>query len=241
MIKIDGTALSPLIRQDVRLMLIEPHIYSVYPDDEQKNSYDRMGRFYDVVICNRFYNRLVWGYSPTDYAALTEHALKSSPDGWLLDAGCGSLAFTDKTYAAYPVRPVVLLDQSLTLLKIAKARLIKLTGEVPANLVFFHGDVLQLPFQPQSFGAIISMNVLHVLQDIKRMLLELRNVLKDGGTIFFTTLIKNHRFADRYLNLMGKAGEAVPRDLDQLQSVFSELDMPIKHRIVGNMAFIHYG
>lgn len=57
-----------------------------------------MGTFYDLVLCNRFYNRLVWGYSITDYASLTRDALEST-NGWVLDAGCGSLAFTAKTYA----------------------------------------------------------------------------------------------------------------------------------------------
>ena len=84
----------------------------------------------------------------------------------ILDAGCGSLAFTAKTYAGYSDRPVVLLDRSLRLLRMAKERLTKRCGEIPANIVLVHGDALQLPFEPQSFTTIISLNLLHMFEDV---------------------------------------------------------------------------
>lgn len=233
--------LSEVISKNVGLRFVEPYIYSVYQNDEHMSSYDKMfGSFYDFVACNRFYNRLVWGYRTGDYYSLCHSALASSADGWVLDAGCGSLAFTARAYVNYNRRSVVLLDQSLRLLRIAKSRLIKLNRHVPENMVFVHGDALQLPFKPQSFKTIISLNLLHVLKDITGMLQEIRNVLSDGGAIFLTTLIKNNRFADRYLHMWGKAGEVVPRNADQLFAVFNELDMPVKYRIKGNMAFISY-
>ncbi|MBW1917407.1 MAG: hypothetical protein JRI57_05220 [Deltaproteobacteria bacterium] len=40
---------------------------------------------------------------------------------------------------------------------------------------------------------IISLNLLHVLVDIKQVLLELKNVLAEGGTISLFTLIETHR------------------------------------------------
>jgi len=236
---IDEKRLSEVISKNVRIRFVEPHIYSVFPNEENMNSYDKMfGAFYDFVACNRFYNRLVWGYWTGDYYSLSHSALASSTDGWVLDAGCGSLAFTARAYANDTQRSVVLLDQSLRLLRIAKSRLIKLNGNVPGNMVFVHGDALHLPFKPQSFKTIISLNLLHVLKDITGMLQEMRNVLSDGGAIFLTTLIQNNRFADRYLRMWGKAGEVVPRNADQLFAVFNALDMPVKYRIKGNMAFI---
>ena len=100
------------------------------------NSFDEMAWFYDLVICNRFYNCFVWGYSTADYAPFTSKALNSSRNGWVLDAGCGSLAFNAKIYADYSNRPVVLLDHSLKLLKTAKSRLVKLYGGMPQNMIF---------------------------------------------------------------------------------------------------------
>jgi SAM-dependent methyltransferase len=236
---IDEEKLSEVVSQDVNLRLVESHIYSIYPSGEDMSSYDKtFGTIYDLVGCNRLYNRLVWGYWTSEYHSLCFDALRSSTDGWVLDVGCGSLAFTAKTYANYSDRPVVLLDQSLKLIKIAKSRMIKLNGDVPSNMVLMHGDALNLPFKHKSFSTVISLNLLHVLEDIKKVLLEFRNALADGGTFFLTTLIKNNRFADKYLQMWGNAGEVVPRNANQLFTVFDALDIPIKYRIKGNLAFI---
>jgi SAM-dependent methyltransferase len=241
---IDAARLTEVIPPEVTLRLVEPHLYSLYaPGDPVNSSYDRKGAlaFYDKVACNRFYNRLVWGYDTADYHALCRAGLGSSSEGWVLDAGCGALAFTARTYADYTGRPVIFLDQSITLLRLAKARLAKLTGGVPANVVFLHGDVLNLPFRPQSFGTIICLNLLHVLADIRRVLQELRQVLLDGGTMSFTTLIENNRLADRYLHMWARAGEVVPRTAGQLLAEFAALGMPVEYRLQGNMAFVWYG
>jgi ubiquinone/menaquinone biosynthesis C-methylase UbiE len=241
---IDAARLTEVIPPEVTLRLVEPHLYSLYaPGEPVNSSYDRKGSlaFYDKVACNRFYNRLVWGYDTTDYHALCQAALRSSSEGWVLDAGCGALAFTARTYADYTGRPVIFLDQSITLLRLAKARLVKLTGAVPANVVFLHGDVLEMPFKAQSFGTIICMNLLHVLEDIRGVLQELRRVLLDGGVMTFTTLIENRRLADRYLHMWARAGEVVPRTAGQLLAEFAALGMPVEYRVQGNMAFINYG
>jgi SAM-dependent methyltransferase len=240
---IDAARLTEVIPPGVSLRLVEPHLYSPYAPGENTNAYDETGAlaFYDKVACNRVYNRLVWGYDTADYHTLCREALRSSSEGWVLDAGCGALAFTARTYADYTARPVIFLDQSITLLRLAKARLAKLTGGVPANVVFLHGDVLHLSFIPQSFGTIICMNLLHVLEDIQGVLQDLRNVLIDGGKIVFTTLIENKRLADRYLRMWARAGEVVPRTDPQLLAEFAALGMPVEYRVKGNMAFIDYG
>jgi SAM-dependent methyltransferase len=240
---IDAARLAEIIPPEVHLRLVEPHLYSLYAPGEITTSYDRGGTltFYDKVACNRFYNRLVWGYDTADYHSLCREALNSSTAGWVLDAGCGALAFIAQTYADYTGRPVVFLDQSMTLLTLAKSRLAQIHGRMPDNVVFLHGDALHLPFKPQSFGTIICLNLLHVLEDLQGLLQGLRKVLLAGGTMVFTTLIENRRFADRYLHMWAKAGEVVPRTAPQLEAVFAALGMPIKYRIQGSMAFITYG
>ncbi len=236
----DESSLSELLLKNISLRVIEPHIYSVIQDGEGTNSFDKMACFYDLVICNPLYNRLVWGYSVKSYDALTRSALTSSKDGWVLDAGCGSLAFTAKTYLRYSERPVVLLDQSLSLLRIAKSRLIRLNGSVPPNIVFLHGDALNLPFKPKIFKTIISLNLLHVLKDLKRALPGFKKVLADNGSMSFTTLIKNSRFADRYLfYAVMKTSGVAPRDAQELAEFFKAASMPAKFDITGNMAFIY--
>jgi SAM-dependent methyltransferase len=233
---------SEILVPEISLRLIEPHLYSLSAPGENTNAYDQGGAlsFYDKVACNRLYNRLVWGYSTLDYHTLCREALNSSTEGWVLDAGCGSLAFTAETYAPYAARPVVFLDQSLTLLSLAKSRLARLHGRVPDNAVFLHADVMHLPFKPESFGTIIAMNLLHVIPDIRHLLQNLRQSLVPGGTMTFTTLIENHRLADRYLHLWANAGELIPRTADQLLAEGAALDMPVSYRIQGSMAFMTY-
>jgi len=232
--------LSEIILENVTFRLVEPHIYSVYSEVENIGSYDKFGGIYDLVACNRFYNRAVWGYWIDNFHTVCLDALRSAKDGWVLDAGCGSLAFTAQAYATPFDRPVVLLDQSIRLLRMAKERLINLHGTVPPNMVFLHGDALELPFKAQQFTTIISMNLLHCLNDVSKVLHGFKTVMTEKGTASFTTLIKSGRFADRYLDMLGKAGAVAPRSVDQLLAVFEEAAMPIKYHVTGNMMFMQH-
>ncbi|MEW6586126.1 MAG: class I SAM-dependent methyltransferase [Nitrospirota bacterium] len=237
----EGALLKSLVN-NASLNLIEPHIYSVFSDNGVVNPYDtRFGNIYDRVACNPLYNRTIWGYSISKFASFTQGALTSSNKGYVLDLGCGSLAFTAKTYIQYSDRPVVLTDQSLKMLRIAKSRLTKLNGRVPYNMVFLLADALQMPFKPNSFNTIISLNLLHCLDDIEKLLIGLKNVLSEDGRMYFTTLVKGNRIADRYLTALANAGKLVSRDINQLGTVFAQMNMPIRHDLFGNLAFIYCG
>jgi SAM-dependent methyltransferase len=239
---IGESELSALLLKNTGLRLIEPHIYSVFSAIEITNAYDtEFGNIYDKVACNPIYNRLMWGYSIDNFAFLAQGALTSSTTGNVLDLGCGSLAFTAKTYIQYSDRPVFLIDQSLKMLKLAKSRLMKLNGKVPDNMVFLHADALQLPFQQQSFKTIISLNLLHCLDDTKKLFIGLKNVLSDDGKMFFTTLVKSNRLADRYLKALAAGGKLVSRSIEDHLAIINQLGLSIKYEVKGNMAFIYYG
>jgi SAM-dependent methyltransferase len=242
MTSIDENDLSMLLLENVDLRLIEPHIFSVLSDIEVSSTYDtKFGYIYDWVACNPIYNRLMWGYSITIFASIANDALRSTNTGNVLDLGCGSLAFTAKTYIQYSERPVILVDQSLNMLRIAKSRLIKINGTVPGNMVFLHADALRLPFREKSFDTIISENLLHCLDDTKSLLKELKNILSEDGKIYLTTLIKGSRFADRYLEALARGGKLVSRNMGDHQTTFDQLGMTIKSNINGNLASIYYG
>ncbi|MFH0726370.1 MAG: class I SAM-dependent methyltransferase [Pseudomonadota bacterium] len=242
MATIDEKDLLTMLSPDVDIRRVEPDIYSVLPDIEIGNTYDtHFGNIYDRVACNPIYNRLLWGYSVAILAFIAADALRSSKKGNVLDLGCGSLAFSAKTYVQYSERPVVLVDQSLKMLKIAKFRLIKINGTVPDNMVFLHADALSLPFHENSFHTIISENLLHCLDDTKNLLKGLKNILSEDGHIYFTTLVKGNRLADRYLEALANAGKLVSRDMADHQVIFEQLGMPIKYEVNGNMASIYYG
>lgn len=237
--------LSEIICADVSLNPVEPGIYSIYPMGDTPGAYDSMGAstIYDVVACNRFYNRLMWGYSVKDYAALCENTLASASEGWVLDLACGSLAFTAEIYAKPSHRPIVFLDQSLNLLRKARSRLAQRKKTLPEDMFFLHADALRLPFKSGIFHAVISLNLLHCLclTDVKSALKEIKRVLAAGGSSAITTLVRSRRWSNRYLNLLHGSGALVARSADELLSAFDEMKMPVTHDIRGNLAFIRYG
>jgi ubiquinone/menaquinone biosynthesis C-methylase UbiE len=236
----DSETISSLLSSGVTLHSVESHIFSVYPDSEPIHHYDQNVAFYDRVIGNPLYNRLMWGYKTTEFADFTRTALGSAATGWVLDAGCGSLVFNAKTYSRYSERPVLMLDQSIQMLRAAKSRFIKLSGEVPSNVVFLQGDILQLPFRPGSFNTVISMSVLHVIDDARAMISELSKVRSNDGKLSLTSLVLGRSVGDKYLQYLHKSGGvASPRNTDQVLEFFSEKGIPISHYVRGNMMFIH--
>ena len=234
--------LSEIISDDVRLHLVDPGIYSVYPPGVSPGSYDSMGAsaIYDLVACNRFYNWLMWGYSVRDYAASCEDFLCSFSEGWVLDLACGSLAFTAKTYARFSNRPVVFLDQSLKLLRKGKSRLENLMGSISENMFFLHADALNLPFKEKAFHTIISFNLLHCVDDLKTVLQEIKRALTENGNSVLTTLVKGDRWSNLYLELLRRSGAVVSRNPEELLSAFKEVKMQVALQVKGNLAFINY-
>lgn len=237
--KADENGLNEILLQNQILTQIEPHIYSVFDTNKTENSFDDLANFYDLVICNRLYNRIMWNYSISDYIPFTEKALRSAKNGWILDAGCGSLAFNAKVYTQYTERPIILFDHSFNLLKLAKSRLIKIHGRIPENVIFLQGDALTLPFKSQSIQTLISLNLLHVFENLEVVLNEFKRVTVEDADMSFTTLIATERLADKYLEIaLKKACGVRPRKISDLQSAFSNLELPTKYRVQGNMAFI---
>lgn len=229
-----------LLSPDVKLYPVEPHIFSVYPESEPIHHYDQNVSFYDRVIGNRIYNRLMWGYRISEFQDFTRNALASTKPGWVLDAGCGSLVFTAETYANYTGRSIVMLDQSIQMLRAAKSRYIHLCGEVPSKVVFLQGDILNLPFLAGSFSSVISLSVLHVLEDAHTMIGELWKVLARSGKLSLTSLVLGRSIGDMYLRFLHRSGGvSSPRDTSQVLTIFSEMSIPTDHYRHGNMLFIH--
>ncbi|MCF8144063.1 MAG: class I SAM-dependent methyltransferase [Deltaproteobacteria bacterium] len=235
--------LTEIIHENVKLNLVEPNIYSVYSSGHMLGSYDKFGAamIYNVVACNRFYNWLMWGYSTRDYVTLCKESLALSSEGWVLDLACGSLAFTAEIYANCSNRPLVFLDQSLKLLRKGKSRIERLNGNIPENMFFLHGDALQLPFKANVFNTIISLNLLHCVDDVRAVLRELKRTLADGGNSAITTLVQSSRWSTRYLNALSGSGALISRSADELLAVFDEMEIQTTHKIKGNLAFIKYG
>src|SRR5262245_60763548 len=105
--------------------LIEEGIYSVLDTPAHLYPYDKRAALYDFLVQTRIYNRLLWGAFPEHYSAFARMADNSQSQGPILDAGCGSLLFTAKAHLDCG-RIVVACDQSVGMLRRARARLQKL-------------------------------------------------------------------------------------------------------------------
>ena len=242
MAKINENDLSAILLEGFELREVEPHIYSVLPSNESGNEYDtEFGFVYDLVACNPIYNRLIWGYSIKIFPKIAYNALLSAPEGNVLDLGCGSLAFTAKIYSQRIERKIVLVDQSLKMLRMAKSRLIKQNGKVPDHLVFLHSDALHLPFQKNAFTTIISENLLHCLDDTRPLLKQLKNTISENGKIYFTTLVKSNRWADKYLQALADSGKLISRTVDNHKEIFNQVGLAAKYETMGNILSIECG
>jgi ubiquinone/menaquinone biosynthesis C-methylase UbiE len=232
-------ALEQVLLPNTSVRLIEPKIYSTLPDDEVDSSYDTdFGDIYDKVACNPVYNRIMWGYSIKRYDIFVREALRESGSEYILDLASGSLAFTARTYIQQEHPPVILSDQSLKMLRMAKARVEKIHGRVPDNIVFLVADALQSPFRSKSFGTIIALNLIHCLEDLDKLLASIEDIAKSEAKMYFTTLIEGNRISNKYLRALANSGKLVYRDIDQINAFFCEVEIPMAHELYGNLAFI---
>ncbi len=239
MLKANQNDLSAILSDDFTFREVESSIYSVFPDDDSGNEYDtRFGSFYDLVACNPIYNRLIWGYSVKIYSQITSQALNASQTGYILDVGCGSLAFTAKIYSQYTERPLVLVDRSIKMLRMAKTQLLKHNGYIPENMTFIHADALQLPFKKNAFTTIISENLLHCLNDTGILLKQLKDMMSEKGNVYVTTLVRANRFADRYLKTLANNGKLISRSANDHRKAFEQADFSIEFQSIGNILVI---
>ena len=213
--------LTDLLCDSRALRAVDDRVWSVLPAGAPGQRYDGRARAYDAVVGSRLYNRLLWGSSPRAYSAFAARALASG-SGPLLDAGCGSLVFTAEVYAR-AARPIVLVDQSIGMLRAARARLRRATALRGSSrgalddIVLLQGDILQLPCRDASFDAVICMGMLHLFDEARAIVAALSNAARPGGGLFLTSLIAETRIGRRYLSLLHRAGEvAAPRTREQL-------------------------
>lgn len=226
------------LMRDVPLEEVGDGIFSCLPPAQRHSDYDTKVRAYDLLVGNRYYNRLVWGNWPSRYRAFCQEALSSSPGGIYLDAGCGSLVFTADVYARADNTRIVLLDRSLGMLARGRDRIRQLAGRVPENVTFLQGDICDLPFHDHVFDTVASYGVLHVFADQAGMLAELERVRRPVGKTFFSSLVGNNALGRRYLALLQRAGEVgVCHTSASLAGALAATPFRYDLDTVGNMAY----
>lgn len=231
-----------LLTKGCVIRLVEDDIYSALPDVQHTHLYDKRATAYDAVVGTWLYNRVMWGTSPADYVTFAREALDSHPKGRMLDAACGSLLFTAQSYLASN-RQIIAFDQSLQMLKRARARLIQLAGAFPEHIVLLQADLSNVVFQPATFDTVLCMNVLHQFAAATELIPKLRGLLVNRGQLYLTSLVSNGRYVgDRWLAALYKTGEFVrPRTSAELIKVMGETVGETSYGTKGNMAFATLG
>jgi hypothetical protein len=207
--------LNAVLADDRSVRLIEEDIYSVLPDVSVAHHYDKRATIYDAVVSTRLYNLVMWGTSSSHYVEFARQALNSSSEGIFLDAGCGSMLFTARTYAD------------------SKRR-------VPEHIRLLQADLNDLPFRQKSFRTIMCLNVLHQIDDAAGLIAGLNKLLSQGGYLYLTSLVSTNRaIGDWYLKALYRTGEFVrPRNELELRELFKAFDRKMSYAEKGNMAFV---
>lgn len=232
--------LCDLLAEGRSFALIEEGIHTVLKNAPHPHQYDRKAALYDFLAGNRLYNRLLWGGSPEHYAAFARRADHAQPAGPFLDAGCGSLLFTAEAYLSCG-RMVIACDQSLDMLRRARARLRKFGGQARSDIFLVQADLRDLPFRQNIFQTVLCMNVLHHCADAEVLLRALNQLLTATGQLYLTSLVLSKRLlGDAYLRLLHKQGWIVrPRSAAELNRLInSALRQNPNITTTGNMSYL---
>jgi SAM-dependent methyltransferase len=131
--------------------------------------------------------RLAGGFStaPVPWFTWVAQHLEVFPGARLLDVGCGPAWFWPEAVSVMAEDlHLTLFDQSPGMVAEAEARcrplpFASLNGQV--------GDAVRLPFEDESFDALIAMHMLYHVKDQAGAIAEFHRVLKPGGTLLVTT------------------------------------------------------
>ncbi len=198
-----------LLADGRELRPVEEGIYSTFATPEGPHPWDSRAAGYDLTVGSNWCNRLVLGNSTQDYATFAQRAIGSAQEGWVLDAGGGSLLFSAEAHVVSG-RPTVVFDVSLVMLRRARKRLVDLAGRMPEHVSLLQGDLLDIPFRSATFRTVLCLGVIHHFEEPEPLVRELDALLTSGGQLFLTSLIlSERRLTAGYLRLLHRGGVLV--------------------------------
>lgn len=157
--------------------------------DEIRASYKQLGEIgtlYDGIITRstllgKIMDSVIWGLDAPLAAKWIDDALSPIPgdfSGKLLEVPVGTGVLTMPLYRSLPQAEISCLDYSAAMMKNAQRRA---EAMGVSNVSFVQGDVGALPFEDESFDAVISLNGFHAFPDKEAAFRETCRVLKPGG------------------------------------------------------------
>ena len=143
-----------------------------------QNFYDRIAEVHNLTL-------KLNGYRVSVAKFLRSLDLKVSRETSVLDAGCGTGLVTLGFYdAGFKPGKTVALDLSLASLNLAMEQFGKEKRTRKKNIIGVQGNVLQLPFDDESFDLVFSCGVLEYVP-LDEGLREMSRVLKSHGRLVF--------------------------------------------------------
>ncbi|MDZ7304062.1 MAG: class I SAM-dependent methyltransferase [candidate division KSB1 bacterium] len=106
--------------------------------------------------------------------------------GRILDAGCGFGGTAMVLAKRFPDCEIVGIDLSEPLLHLANMNL--QANGLEQRVKFELGDVERIPYADQSFDVVLSLNMVHIVEDPVQMLNEIERVLAPDGFLFIVDL-----------------------------------------------------
>jgi len=143
-----------------------------------QNFYDRIAEVHNLTL-------KLNGYRASVAKFLRSLDLKVDRETSVLDAGCGTGLVTLGFYdAGFKPGKTVALDLSAGSLKLAMEQFAKERKTRRKNIIAVQGNVLQLPFEDESFDLIFSCGVLEYVP-LDDGLREMSRILKSHGRLVF--------------------------------------------------------
>lgn len=139
----------------------------------------------------------------------------------VLECACGTGAIS--RYIADRCKHLTATDYSEGMLKQAKKHLAS-----KENVTFAQVDIKHLPYEDQSFDAVVAGKVIHLLPEPQKAMAELLRACKDGGKVILPTYInkseKSSRAAVKFLEKLG-ADFKQQFDADSYEHFFADMHL----------------
>ena len=144
-----------------------------------QSMFTKIARRYDMM------NRLMTGYQDVRWRKQVIKLAGLKPNASLLDLGTGTGDLAREALSEFPNAKVTAADFTLEMMRVGAQQV--------GPLDFSAADALRLPFENESFDAVISGFLMRNVIDLKQAIQEQRRVLKPGGRIVILDTTKPKR------------------------------------------------